>query len=109
MFSEIEAAVLRHRNAKHRSLIISRELMGLCTKCGKADARPQGRWCEDCYEAQKETKSEDPRGAERRRLRRKAGLCPKCGKPCAFARKACEKCLTKDRDRQRRKKEVKNG
>ncbi len=111
---------------RHRSRIVERAALGLCTRCGTRAVAPGRRQCEPCrrkaraaerarYAAGKArgklyggrrvaTRRRDSRvrGRERHRARRAAGTCTMCGRtPPVEAAAVCESCRSVRRARER--------
>ncbi len=111
------AKAREYERERDRRLYVERTAAGVCTKCGKAPARPDRTTCEPCAEKHRahdrkrlaRAKAEglpycgrDPEkrreagrkhGRRRTKARRAAGLCIRCGNaPPVEGRSMCEPC-----------------
>lgn len=78
-----------------------RKAHGICVKCGAQDARPGRVLCLNCSfrphspmteeQRQRQAEKQKSREAERKR----AGLCPRCGKPAYPGYQLCYECMLK--------------
>lgn len=69
-------------------------IKGTCRECGKPAKNPNGTYCQECLDKQKEyTKTLISRG-----------ICPRCTKePLAIGKKRCASCLDKENERNRKR------